>query len=81
MCGSGSNRAAVTDQKYTYVEVERCLCASNAYCLSAERILSFDVAFKNLQIKIALIGIMLLVYVYRVQSYERTAVSRDGEIR
>jgi hypothetical protein len=79
MCGSGSNRAAVTDQKYTYVEVESCSRASNAYCLSAERILSFDVAFKSLQIKIAYIGIML-VYVYRVQSYERTAVSRDGEI-
>jgi hypothetical protein len=42
--------------------------------------LSSDVVFKNLQIKIAHIGIMLLVYVYKVYSYERTAVPRDGEI-
>jgi hypothetical protein len=64
MCESGSNRrlvtaavtaavkAAVTDQKYTYVEVERGSCAGNAYCLSAESILSSDV-FKNLQIRTA----------------------------
>ena len=57
MCESGSNRAVVTaavlDQKYTCVEVERGSCAGNAYCLSAESILSSDVVFKNLQIKIA----------------------------
>jgi len=58
--------AAVTDQKYTYVKVERGSCAGNAYSLLAESTLSSDVVFKNLQIKIAYIGIMLLVYVYRV---------------
>jgi len=40
-------------------------CVGNAYCLSAESTLSSDVVFKSLQIKIAHIGIMLFVYVYR----------------
>ena len=34
-------------------------------CLSTESILSSDVVFKNPQIKIAYIGILLFVYMYR----------------
>jgi len=65
-CVRAAVTAAVTDQKYAYVKVEKGSCAGNAYCRLAESTLSSDVAFKNLQIKRAYIGIMLLVYVYRL---------------
>jgi hypothetical protein len=66
MCESGSNgavvtaavRAAVTNQKYLYVEVERGSRAGKAYCLSAESILSSDALFKKLHTKIAYKGKM-----------------------